>query len=71
MKDPIKIHPQDNEEAARARHGKIESRLNDLGEAEVRRLSTTGGLPPQWDPLIGAWLKGDRLEDEKKPEAEQ
>ena len=58
----IVIHPLDTDDEARARHKRIEARLNELGETNVRMLAGTAGVPTQWDPIIAAWLKGERLE---------
>lgn len=62
MTKHITIHAPDTDAEARARHARIEARLNELGEPEVRRLSATGGLAPQWEPIVRAWLNGERLE---------
>jgi hypothetical protein len=64
VKDPIRIHPQDDNMAARARHKRIEMRLDELGIDQVRTMQGHA-LPTNWDPIIRAWLKGERLEDEK------
>ena len=69
MKTPIRIHPSDTDEAAKDRHRRIEKRLEELGHDQVQAMLNRGGLPTNWDPIIVAWLKGDKLEDEeKKPE---
>ena len=69
MKTPIRIHPNDTDEAAKYRHRRIEKRLEELGHDQVQAMLNRGGLPTNWDPIIVAWLKGDKLEDEeKKPE---
>ena len=69
MKTPIRIHPNDTDEAAKDRHRRIEKRLEELGHDQVQAMLNRGGLPTNWDPIIVAWLKGDKLEDEeKKPE---
>ena len=62
MTQPIQIHHADTPAEARARHERIEKRLEDLGIPEVNRLSSTGGLPTQWDPIVRSWLKGEKLE---------
>ena len=58
----IVIHPHDTDDEARARHKRIEARLNEFGETNVRMLAGIAGFPTQWDPIIAAWLKGERLE---------
>lgn len=63
--DPITIWSLDDPAAVRCRHADIESRLNVLGSEEVNFLRANGKLPPHWDPIIAAWLRGERL----KPEA--
>jgi hypothetical protein len=65
---PIQIHFADTDDEVRARHERIEKRLEELGKEEVNRLSAVSGLPTQWDPIIRSWLKGEKLEPEKKPE---
>jgi len=68
MKAPVRIHSVDSDEQARDRHKRIEARLEELGIEQVRGMMSYGGLPTNWDPIIARWLKGDRLEDEKKDE---
>lgn len=65
MKTPIRIHPNDTDEAAKDRHRRIEKRLEELGHDQVQAMLNRGGLPTNWDPIIVAWLKGDKLEDEE------
>jgi hypothetical protein len=59
--DPIRIHASDDAAAIRYRHAQIEGRLNELGDDQVRSMLATGGLPTGWNPIIHAWLAGDRL----------
>jgi len=63
--DPIIIWGLDDPAAARARHVMIEERLNVLGVEEVNFLRANGKLPPHWDPIIAAWLRGERLGPDK------
>lgn len=60
MSDHIQIHHLDTEEEAKARHAKIEARLDELGADEVRFLQSNGKLPTNWDPIIAAWMRGER-----------
>jgi hypothetical protein len=61
MIDPIRIHHADDESEVRARHARLEKRLDELGADEVRFLQANGKVPTQWDPIIRAWLAGDKL----------
>jgi hypothetical protein len=65
MTQPICIHPMDDAAEVRARHKRIEDRLDELGHETVRALLATGGLPTNWNLIVHAWLSGDRLEPEK------
>lgn len=62
MIKPISIHHADSPAEILARHAQIEDRLEELGADEVHRLTSCGGLPTQWDPIIRAWLKGERVD---------
>ena len=64
MTQPIRIHHADTDEEARARHERIQARLEELGSGTVERMQGRD-LPTQWNPIIRAWLKGDKLEDEE------
>jgi hypothetical protein len=61
MIDPIRIHHADTADEIRDRHAQIEKRLDELGPDSVKTLVSVGGLPPQWQPIITTWLKGDRV----------
>jgi hypothetical protein len=65
---PIRIFHGDDEDGVRDRHDRIVKRLEEIGPDEVKRLAANGGFSPQWEPIIGAWLKGDKLEAKKEPE---
>lgn len=58
MDKPIRIYPGDSEEEVKARHEKIVARLEELGPKQVEMLMNTGGLPPQWNPIITGWVSG-------------
>ena len=62
--EPIRIHHADSDEEVRARHARIERSLEAVGKETVQ--ATLGhGFPTQWNPIISAWLRGDRLKTEK------
>lgn len=64
--DPIRIHHADSAAEVRARHERIETRLEELGADEVKSLVANGGLPTQWAPIIRAWSVGKRLVREER-----
>jgi hypothetical protein len=66
---PIRIFHGDTEDGVRDRHERVVMRLDLIGPDEVKRLAANGGFPPQWDPIIGAWLRGDKLEAKKEEKA--
>ena len=61
MKDPIRIRAQDSEAEARKRHADIEQVLDYHGAEQVRSM-VGHGFPTNWNPIITAWLNGDRLD---------
>ena len=63
--DPIRIHYADSEDEVRARHARLEKRFDELGPEEVRFLQGNGKIPVEWDPIIRAWLAGNKLNDPK------
>ena len=65
MTQPIKIYHADNEAEARARHERINKRLDELGHESVKSLYAAGGLPTEWNQIVLAWMTGDKLEPEK------
>jgi hypothetical protein len=67
MTQPIKISPLDSEDEARERHAGIEKTLDKYGPEQVRAMMGHG-FPTEWNPIIAAWLKGDKLEPEKAKE---
>ena len=75
MTKPIRVHSIDADDAAvRARHADIEKRLEELGPDSVRMMLLQGGLPTGWNPVIHAWLAGDKLEaesDKQNPESDK
>lgn len=58
----IHIHHADDDEAAFRRHDEIEKRLEELGRDRVGMMLMSGGFPTGWNPIIHAWLVGERLE---------
>jgi hypothetical protein len=64
MTQPIRIFHGDDDAAARKRHEDIVKRLEEFGPEQVRAMMGHG-FPTQWNPVIVAWLKGDKLEPEK------
>jgi len=66
---PIRIHYADDDAQARTRHEEIIGRLEFFGPEQVRTMMGQG-FPSQWDPIIVAWLNGDKLEAEKAETAE-
>jgi hypothetical protein len=75
MTKPIRVHSIDaTDEAVRTRHADIEKRLEELGADRVRMMLFHGGLPNEWNPVIHAWLAGDKLEtesDKQNPESDK
>jgi|WetSurMetagenome_2_1015567.scaffolds.fasta_scaffold00813_8 hypothetical protein len=65
MIDPIRINHADDDDAVRARHARIEARLDELGVDEVRFLQSNGKLPTEWDLIIRAWMAGKKPNPEK------
>ena len=59
---PTRIHPPDTDAEAAARQLEICQRLDQLGPMQVELLLRTGGLPTNWSPIIGEWL---RLKEEQ------
>lgn len=60
---PIKvsgIHKTD--EDVRRHHADIEKRLEEMGRERVGIAMVTGGMPTEWNPIVHAWLAGDKLE---------
>ena len=67
MTNPIRISAVDvTDEAVRARHEDIEQRLSNMGLAKVKILFERGGFPTEWNPIILAFVAGDKLEKETK-----
>lgn len=67
MTKPVKIHAGDAlDDDVRKRHADIEKRLEELGVDRVKMLLLSGGLPTNWNPIIHAWLAGDKLEAKEK-----
>jgi hypothetical protein len=64
MTKPIQIFHGDTPAEARKRHEDIIKRLEELGPEQVKARE----FPTQWAPIIGAWLNGDKLEPDKKPD---
>ena len=58
---PICIHHADTDQEAYNRHKQIEDRLEHFGADQVRAM-IGHGFPTEWNPIITAWLKGDRVE---------
>ena len=56
----IRIRHQDDDDEAYARHKQIEEKLEEHGADAVRAM-LGHGFPTEWNPIIIAWLKGDRL----------
>jgi hypothetical protein len=65
---PIRIFHGDDDDGIRDRHERIVKCLEALGPDEVKRVAAISGFPTQWEPIIGAWLRGDKLEAKKEPE---
>ena len=65
---PIRIFHGDDEGGVRDRHERIIRQLESKGPDEVKRLAANGGFPSQWEPILGSWLRGDKLEAKKEPE---
>lgn len=59
--DPIRIHHQDTPLEAHERHRQIEERLEHFGADQVRAMMGHG-FPTEWNPIIVAWLNGQRLD---------
>lgn len=64
MIEPICIHHADTPDEVRARHLRIQQRLEQLGHEQVRAMQGHA-LPTQWDPIIREWLAGKRLDEAK------
>lgn len=64
MIEPIQIHHADTPTEARARHARIEDRLEELGINQVRTLLQGGGFATQWNPIVHAWLDGHKVKRE-------
>jgi hypothetical protein len=75
MTKPIRVHSIDaTDEAVRTRHADIEKRLEELGPDSVRMMMLSGGLPTDWNTIVHAWLRGDKLEtesDKQNPESDK
>lgn len=66
MVQPLRVHAVDKTEAeVRARHAEIEATLAQMGPQQVQMLLLTGGIPTEWNPIVHAWLKGDKLDPEE------
>lgn len=63
---PIKVSGlHQTADQVRKHHADIEQRLEELGRERVGIMMVTGGLPTEWNPIVHAWLAGDRLKSKK------
>jgi hypothetical protein len=68
MIDPIRIHHEDDEKRVYERHRQIEARLEHFGADNVRSM-IGHGFPTTWNPIITAWLNGERVKAPEKTDA--
>jgi hypothetical protein len=67
MTKPVRISGVDvTDEDVRARHAEIEGRLENMGLAKVKIMFERGGFPTEWNPILLAFMAGDKLEKETK-----
>jgi hypothetical protein len=65
MSGVIRIFHGDTEEEAQARHLRIQTRLDELGAEQVKAMMGHG-FPTEWNPIVGAWIAGQRIEAKKE-----
>ena len=68
MIDPSCIHHEDDEKRVYQRHRQIEARLEHFGP-DVVRAGMGHMFPTQWQPIITAWLNGERVKAPEKTDA--